>query len=161
VRFSTGYKYLLHLALITISYFLFLSHLGFTFLALHSPSMEDKRGTKHAHSPSKEGSPLPSGAKTPPPAPSGSSSSLKSLLEISLRCPSPPVWEQRGSSEKAQVVDLSSSSDEGDLITDASRDEEFAIRLFGDLNHDFLGPFGDSKIIILSDSDEEEEEVRE
>jgi hypothetical protein len=30
--------------------------------------------------------------------------------------------------------------------------------LFGDLNHDFLGLLGDGKIIILSDSDEEEEE---
>jgi hypothetical protein len=30
--------------------------------------------------------------------------------------------------------------------------------LFGDLNRDFLGLLGDGKIIILSDSDEEEEE---
>jgi hypothetical protein len=30
---------------------------------------------------------------------------------------------------------------------------------FGDLNHDFLGPSGNSKIIILSESDEEEEEM--
>jgi hypothetical protein len=55
------------------------------------------------------------------------------------------------------VVDLSSSSDEGDLIADVSRDEEFTRRLFGDLNHDFLGPLDDGKIIILNDSDEEEE----
>jgi hypothetical protein len=59
------------------------------------------------------------------------------------------------------VVDLSSSSDEGYLIADVSRDEHFARRLFGDLNRDFLGLPGDGKIIILSDSDEEEEEVRE
>jgi hypothetical protein len=122
-RRSTSYKYLLHLALITMSYFLFLSRLGFTFLALRSLSMEDKRGTKRAHSPSKEGSPLPSGAKTPPPAPSGSPPPLKSLLEISSCCPSSPVWEQGGSSEKAQVVDLSLSSDEGDLIADVSCDK--------------------------------------
>jgi hypothetical protein len=55
------------------------------------------------------------------------------------------------------VVDLSSSSDDGDLITDVSRDEEFTRRLFGDLNRDVLGSHGDVKIIILSDSDEEEE----
>jgi hypothetical protein len=36
-----------------------------------------------------------------------------------------------------------------------------ARRLFGDLNRDVLGPSGDDKIIILSDSDEEEKEVRE
>jgi hypothetical protein len=42
-----------------------------------------------------------------------------------------------------------------------SRDEEFARRLFGDLNRDFLRLPNDSKIIILSDSDDEEEEVRE
>jgi hypothetical protein len=40
-------------------------------------------------------------------------------------------------------------------------DEEFVRRLFDDLNYDVLGPPGDSKIIILSDSDEEEEEMRE
>jgi hypothetical protein len=62
---------------------------------------------------------------------------------------------------KALMVDLSSSSDEGDLIADVSWDEEFAKRLFGDLNCDFLEPLGDGKIIILSDSDVEEEEVRE
>jgi hypothetical protein len=58
-------------------------------------------------------------------------------------------------------MDLSSSSDEGDFIGDVSQDEEFTRRLFSDLNRDFLGPLSDSKIIILSDSDEEEEEMRE
>jgi hypothetical protein len=70
------------------------------------------------------------------------------------------VWEQGGSFGKAPVVDLSSSSDKGDLIADASRNEAFARRLFGDLNRDVLGPPDDDKIIILSDSDEEDE-VRE
>jgi hypothetical protein len=56
------------------------------------------------------------------------------------------------------VEDLSSSSDEEDLILDALRDEELARRLFGDLNCAVLGPPGDSNVIILSDSDEEEEE---
>jgi hypothetical protein len=59
------------------------------------------------------------------------------------------------------VADLSSSSNEECLIADMSHDEEFARRLFGDLNHDFLGPLSDGKIIILSDSDEKEEEVCE
>jgi hypothetical protein len=54
-------------------------------------------------------------------------------------------------------VDLSLSFDEGDLIADVSWDEEFARRLFGDLNHNVLGPLGDGIIIILSDSDEEME----
>jgi hypothetical protein len=123
--------------------------------------MKGKRGTKRALSSSKEGSSLPSGAKTPPPAPSGSPPPLKSPSEVSSRCPDSPMWEQGGFSGKAPVVDLSSSSDEGDLITDVSWDEEFSRRLCGDLNRDFLGLPGDGKIIILSDSNEEEEEVHE
>jgi hypothetical protein len=59
------------------------------------------------------------------------------------------------------VVDLSSSSDEGDLIVDVSRDKEFARRIFCDLNRDVPGPLGDGKIIILSDSNEEEEVCEE
>jgi hypothetical protein len=70
------------------------------------------------------------------------------------------LWEQWGSSGKAQVVDLSSFSDKGYLITDVSQDEKFTRKLFGDLNRDVLGLPGDGKIIILSDSNEEEE-VRE
>jgi hypothetical protein len=57
------------------------------------------------------------------------------------------------------VIDLSSSSDEEDLIAATSHDFEFAQRLFGELNRVILGPPGDNKIIVLSDSDEEE--VRE
>jgi hypothetical protein len=56
---------------------------------------------------------------------------------------------------KASVIDLSSSSDEEDLITATSCDFEFAQRLFGELNRAMLGPSGDSNIIILSNSDEE------
>jgi hypothetical protein len=115
--------------------------------------MEDKRGTKRAHSPSKKESPSPSGAKTPPPATSGSPPPMKSPSEVSSRCPRSPVFEQ--------VVDLCSSCDEEGLIADTSRDEEFIRRLFGDLNRDFLGPPDDGKIIILNDSDKEEEEVHE
>jgi hypothetical protein len=54
------------------------------------------------------------------------------------------------------VIDLSSSSDEEDLIAATSHDFEFAQRLFSELNSTVLGPHNDSKIIILSDSDEEE-----
>jgi hypothetical protein len=66
-----------------------------------------------------------------------------------------------GGSGKAKVVDLSSSSDEEGLIIGVSWDEEFTRRLFGDLNCDISRPPGDGKIIIFSDSDEEEEKVRE
>jgi hypothetical protein len=38
------------------------------------------------------------------------------------------------------VVDLFSSFDEGDLIANVLWDEEFARKLFGDLNRDILGP---------------------
>jgi hypothetical protein len=55
------------------------------------------------------------------------------------------------------MVDLASSSGEEDFFTDTSRDEELARKLFGDLNHDILGPLGDGKIIVLSDSDDEDE----
>jgi hypothetical protein len=122
--------------------------------------MEDKRGTKLARSLSKEGSPSPSGAPTPPSAPSGSPSPLGSPPEVSSRYPRSPEFEQGGSSGKAPVVDLSSSSDEEGLIPNTSRDEEFTRRLFDDLNRDILGPPSDGNVIILSDSDEEEE-VRE
>jgi hypothetical protein len=59
------------------------------------------------------------------------------------------------------VVDLSSPSDEGEPIPTTSRDFEFTQRLFGELDHSLLGPFGDGKIIILNDPDEEKEKVRE
>jgi hypothetical protein len=70
------------------------------------------------------------------------------------------VFEQGDPSEKTPVVDLSSSSDEEGLIADVSQDEFTRIH-FGGLNRDVLGPSGDGKIIILSDSDEKEEEVHE
>jgi hypothetical protein len=54
-------------------------------------------------------------------------------------------------------VDLTSSSGEEDFVGDTSRDEELARNLFGDLNRDILGPPGYDKIIVLSDSDDEDE----
>jgi hypothetical protein len=66
------------------------------------------------------------------------------------------VGARWGSSEKAPVVDLSLSFDEGHLIADVTRDEAFVRRLFCNLNRDVLGPPDDGKIIIPSDSNEEE-----
>jgi hypothetical protein len=57
------------------------------------------------------------------------------------------------------VIDLSSSSDEKDLITTTSHNFEFIQKLFGELNRTVLGLPDDGKIIILSDFDKEE--VRE
>jgi hypothetical protein len=54
-------------------------------------------------------------------------------------------------------VDLTLSSSEEESIADTSRDEEFARKLFDDLNRDILGPPGDGKIIVISDSDDDDE----
>jgi hypothetical protein len=54
-------------------------------------------------------------------------------------------------------VDLASSLGKEDFFIDTSRDEELSRKLFGDLNCDILGPPGDGKIIVLSDSDDEDE----
>jgi hypothetical protein len=55
------------------------------------------------------------------------------------------------------MVDLASSSGEEDFFADTSRDEELSRKIFGDLNRDILRPLGDGKIIVLSDSDDEDE----
>jgi hypothetical protein len=113
--------------------------------------MEDKRGVKRERSPSTEGSPLPDDAKTPPPAPSRSPPPLGSLLEVLSRRHCSPVFEQ-GSAAGTTPVSGSSL-----LVVDTSLNEEFARKLFGDLNHDILGPPGDGKIIIIDDSDDDDE----
>jgi hypothetical protein len=59
------------------------------------------------------------------------------------------------------MIDLFLSLDEENFIVDTSHDVEFARKLFGDLNHDILGPPSDGKIIILNDSDEEKEAPNE
>jgi hypothetical protein len=118
--------------------------------------MEDKRGIKHERSPSVEGSPSPSDAKTPPFASSRSPPPPGSPSETSSRRPCSLVFEQGGPSRKAPVIDLSSSLNEEDLIAATSRDFEFVQRLFGELNCVVLRPPDDGKIIILSNSDEEE-----
>jgi hypothetical protein len=53
-------------------------------------------------------------------------------------------------------VDLASSSGKEDSVADTSQDEELARKLFGDLNRDILRPHDDGKIIVLSDSDDED-----
>jgi hypothetical protein len=44
------------------------------------------------------------------------------------------------------------------LVVDTSCNEEFARKLFGDLNRDILRPPSDGKIIIINDSDDEAQE---
>jgi hypothetical protein len=66
--------------------------------------------------------------------------------------------EHGRTSEGIPVVDLSSDEEEG--LPDISWDEKFVRRLFSELNCGLLGPPGNDNIIILSDSNEEEE-VRE
>jgi hypothetical protein len=70
------------------------------------------------------------------------------------------VFEQGDPSRNIPVIELSSSSDEEGFFADTARDVEFAKQLFGDLNCDLLGPPDDGEVIIINDSDEEEE-VRE
>jgi hypothetical protein len=102
--------------------------------------MEDKRGIKQEHSPFAEGSLSPNDAKTPPSAPSGSPPPPGSPSEVSSHRPHSPVFEQGSPSKDISVIELSSSSDEEDFIADVARDFEFAQKVFGELNHDVLGP---------------------
>jgi hypothetical protein len=67
------------------------------------------------------------------------------------------VFEQGGPSKKTPVVDLFSSSDEEDIIPNTSHDFEFTQRLYDELNRALVGPSDDGKIMINSDSNEEEE----
>jgi hypothetical protein len=106
--------------------------------------MEEKRGTKHACSPSKEGSPSPSDDKTPLLVPSGSLPAPGSLSEVSSCRPRSSVFMLGGPSGKASVIDLSSSSDEEDLIIDTSHNEEFAKRLTRSFLSRSLGSVGTS-----------------
>jgi hypothetical protein len=119
--------------------------------------MEDKKNLKRPRSPSDKGSSSPSKASTPPLSRSGSPPPTQSPPTTSSRCLCLPLCEQDGPSEPVPVVDLTSSSGEEDSVADTSRDEELARKLFGDLNRDILVPPGDGKIIVLSDSDDEDE----
>jgi hypothetical protein len=119
--------------------------------------MEDKKNLKRPRSPSDEGSSSPNKASTPPPSRSGSLPPTQSPPKTSSRRLCLPPCEQGGPSEPVPIVDLVLSSGEEDSFADTSRDEELARKLFGDLNRDILGPPGDGKIIVLSDSDDEDE----
>jgi hypothetical protein len=70
-----------------------------------------------------------------------------------------PIFEHGRSSERIPVVDLSSNKE--DLFLNTTWDEEFTRKLFNDLNRGLLGPLGDGNIIVLSDSNEEEEACEE
>jgi hypothetical protein len=51
--------------------------------------------------------------------------------------------------------------DPSSFIVDTSHDLKLARKLFGDLNRGILGPPGDSKIIVLDDSDDDAEAQEE
>jgi hypothetical protein len=119
--------------------------------------MEDKKNLKRHRSPSNEGSSSPTKASTPPPSLSVSPPPIQSPPETSSRRLYLPPCEQGGPFEPVPMVDLASPSGEEDFFADTSRDEELARKLFGDLNRDILEPLGDGKIIVLSDSDDEDE----
>jgi hypothetical protein len=99
--------------------------------------------------------PLPDDAKTPTPMPSGSPPPPGSPSNVSSRHRCSSVFEQ-GSALGATPVSGPSS-----LVVDTSRDEEFTKKLFGDLNRDILGPPDDGKIIIIDDSDNDDEAQEE
>jgi hypothetical protein len=119
--------------------------------------MEDQRGIKCERSPSPEGSPSPSDAKTLSPAPFGSPPPPGYVSEISSHRPCSPMFEQGGSSGKAPMIDLFLSSNEENFFTNTSCDAEFIKKLFADLNRGILGLPSDGKVIILDDSNEEKE----
>jgi hypothetical protein len=117
--------------------------------------MEDKKDVKHERSPSTEGSPLPDDAKTLISMPYRSLPPSGSPSDVSSRRRCSSVFEQGGASGKTPVSSPSS------LVVDTSRDEEFARKLFGDLNRDILGPHGDDKIITIDDSNDDNEAQEE
>jgi hypothetical protein len=117
--------------------------------------MEDKRGINHERFPSAEGSPLPDDAKTLPLAPSRSPPPPGSPSEVLSHRRCSPVFEQGSASGTTPVSGPSL------LVVDTSRNEEFARKLFGDLNRDILGPPGDGKMIIIDDSDDDDEAQEE
>jgi hypothetical protein len=152
LRRFTGYKYSFCQALPSISHY-------FTFFlrvfshSLHLLTMEDKRGTKRSRSFASGSSYLSSDTSTSSSSPSESLSPLVSPPDMSSRMPPPLIREHGRPSEEILVVDLSSGVEND--FPDNSQDEEFARRLFKDLNRGLLGLPSDDNIIILNDSDEE------
>jgi hypothetical protein len=125
--------------------------------------MENKRGTKRERSPSVEGSPLPDDAETSPPTPPGSLPPPGSLSVASSCRPCSLVFKKGNASPCSLVFKKGNASgkipmlEPSSFIVDTSRDEEIARKLFGDLHRDILGPSGDGKIIIIDDSDDNDE----
>jgi hypothetical protein len=113
--------------------------------------MEDKKDVKRERSPSAEECPLHDDAKTPIPVPSGSLPPPGSPSDVSSRRRCSSMFEQ-GSASGATPV-----SGPSPLVVDTSRDEEFTRKLFDELNRDILGPPNDGKIIIIDDSDDNDE----
>jgi hypothetical protein len=95
----------------------------------------------------------------PPSSPSESLPPPVSPPDVSSRRPPLLVCEHGGPFEVILVVDL--YSDEEESFPDITQYEEFARRLFGELNRRLLGPPDDGNVIILGDSDEEEEVRKE
>jgi hypothetical protein len=65
------------------------------------------------------------------------------------------MHEHGESSKGLLVVDLLSG--EEDAFPDTSRDEEIDKKVFGDLNRELLRPLGDDNVIVLINSNKEEE----
>jgi hypothetical protein len=93
--------------------------------------------------------------ETPPPVSSGSPLPPGSPSVASSRRPCSLVFEQGNAFRNILMLEPSS------FIADTSRDEKITRNLFGYLNRDILGPPGDSKIIILDDSDDDGEAQEE
>jgi hypothetical protein len=117
--------------------------------------MEDKKGVKREGSPSAVGSSQLDDAKTLILVPSGSLPPPGSPSDVSSRRHCSSVFEQGGASGATPVSDSSL------LVVDTSRDGEFTRKFFGDLNRDILGPSGDDKIIIIDNSDNDDEAQEE
>jgi hypothetical protein len=119
--------------------------------------MEDKRGIKWSRCSLYKGKSISQRCQDPSTGAIWVSTATGNSVRGLLTTPSLTVFEQGSPSGNILVIDLSSSSDEEDFVADTSRDEDFPKRLFGDLNHDVPRPPSDGKVIILSDSDKEEE----
>jgi hypothetical protein len=132
-----------------------------SFFVLRFPTMEDKTDIKWERSPSMEGNPAASNAKTPPPTPSETPSPLGSPADVSSRKPLSSVFEQGGSLREGSSGGSIFIFGWGRTHPWYARDFEFTQRLFGELNRDLLGPPDDGKVIILSDSDKEKEEAHD
>jgi hypothetical protein len=63
--------------------------------------------------------------------------------------------DKRGTTGAIRIS--ASAGSPSSLFVDTSHDEQFTRKLFGDLNRNILGPPGNGKIIIIDDSDNDDE----